>query len=84
MAATFDLQELEAKVRDMYRSVVENQQGELHFEMVRPLAERLGSAAADLFYVAATEAIAPLVITAGRIEVLPGPVDRLSRINPGA
>jgi len=45
---TFDPKELEAKVKAMYRSVAENPHGEFHFEMGRPMAERLGYAPADL------------------------------------
>jgi arsenite methyltransferase len=37
-----DTQELEAKVKDMYRHVAEQPEGSYHFEMGRPLAERLG------------------------------------------
>lgn len=37
-----DTVELEAKVRDMYRAVAEAPDGSYHFEMGRPLAERLG------------------------------------------
>ena len=50
MASTvaFDPKELEAKVKDMYRSVAENPHGEFHFEMGRTLAERLGYPGADL------------------------------------
>jgi arsenite methyltransferase len=40
--AAVDTQELEAKVKDMYRHVAEKPQGKYHFEMGRPLAERLG------------------------------------------
>jgi SAM-dependent methyltransferase len=40
--------ELEDKVKDMYRDVAQNPQGEFHFEMGRGLAERLGYAPADL------------------------------------
>jgi len=40
--ATVDTQELEAKVKDMYRHVAEEPQGDYHFELGRPLAERLG------------------------------------------
>jgi arsenite methyltransferase len=40
--ATVDTQELEAKVKDMYRHVAEEPRGDYHFEMGRPLAERLG------------------------------------------
>jgi SAM-dependent methyltransferase len=42
MATTVDTQELEAKVKDMYRHVAEEPEAEYHFEMGRPLAERLG------------------------------------------
>jgi ubiquinone/menaquinone biosynthesis C-methylase UbiE len=41
-SAAVDTQELEAKVKDMYRHVAEEPQGKYHFEMGRPLAERLG------------------------------------------
>ncbi|WP_159590399.1 methyltransferase domain-containing protein [Chelativorans xinjiangense] len=44
----FDPRDLEAKVKDMYRAVAENPQGEFHFEMGRGLAERLGYPPADL------------------------------------
>jgi arsenite methyltransferase len=40
--ATVDARELEAKVKDMYRHVAEQPEGKYHFEMGRPLAERLG------------------------------------------
>jgi arsenite methyltransferase len=40
--AVVDTQELEAKVRDMYRLVAEEPHGTYHFETGRPLAERLG------------------------------------------
>jgi arsenite methyltransferase len=39
---TVDARELEAKVKDMYRHVAEEPAGAYHFEMGRPLAERLG------------------------------------------
>jgi arsenite methyltransferase len=42
MEATVDTQELEAKVKDMYRHVAEQPQGSYHFELGRSLAERLG------------------------------------------
>jgi len=42
MTATVDTQELEAKVKDMYRHVAEKPDGQYHFELGRPLAERLG------------------------------------------
>jgi arsenite methyltransferase len=41
-AAQPDLQELEFKVKDMYRHVAREPGGAYHFEMGRPLAERLG------------------------------------------
>jgi arsenite methyltransferase len=40
--ATVDARELEAKVKDMYRQVAEEPQGNYHFELGRALAERLG------------------------------------------
>lgn len=55
--ASVDPKELESKVKDMYREVANNPQGEFHFEMGRGLAERLGYAPADLDRVPA-EAIA--------------------------
>ena len=42
MEASVDTRELEAKVKDMYRHVAEQPQGKYHFELGRPLAERLG------------------------------------------
>src|SRR5688572_27145830 len=42
MEASVDTQELEAKVKDMYRHVAQEPQGNYHFELGRPLAERLG------------------------------------------
>ncbi len=42
MEASVDTQELEAKVKDMYRHVAEEPQGKYHFELGRPLAEHLG------------------------------------------
>jgi arsenite methyltransferase len=42
MATTVDTQELEAKVKDMYRHVATEPHGDYHFELGRPLAERLG------------------------------------------
>ena len=44
----FDPEDLESKVKAMYRSVAEDPHGEFHFEMGRALAERLGYAPADL------------------------------------
>src|SRR5262245_56049738 len=43
-----DRAELEGKVIAMYRDVAENPHGDFHFEMGRPLAERLGYRGADL------------------------------------
>ena len=48
MPANVNAQELETKVKDMYRAVATNQHGEFHFEMGRAMAERLGYAATDL------------------------------------
>jgi SAM-dependent methyltransferase len=42
MPTQVDVQELEAKVKDMYRHVAEQPHGAYHFEMGRPLADRLG------------------------------------------
>lgn len=42
MATTVDTEELELKVKDMYRHVAEEPRGDYHFELGRPLAERLG------------------------------------------
>jgi arsenite methyltransferase len=42
MPATVDVQELEAKVKDMYSHVAQEPHGKYHFEMGRGLAERLG------------------------------------------
>ncbi|MEE9250134.1 MAG: methyltransferase domain-containing protein [Alphaproteobacteria bacterium] len=46
--AAVDRQDLESKVKDMYREVAENPRGEFHFELGRALTERLGYAPADL------------------------------------
>ena len=45
MATTVDTQELEAKVKAMYRDVAERPGGDYHFELGRGLAEHLGYAA---------------------------------------
>ena len=42
MAATVDVDELEAKVKDMYRHVAEEPEGDYHFELGRGLAIQLG------------------------------------------
>ena len=47
-AVAFDPNELESKVKAMYRSVAEDPHGEFHFEMGRAMAERLGYPVADL------------------------------------
>ncbi|MCH6575968.1 MAG: methyltransferase domain-containing protein [Bacteroidetes bacterium] len=47
-AATIDKNELEQKVKDMYREVALNPKGEFHFEMGRDLAESLGYSPEDL------------------------------------
>ncbi len=47
-AATIDKDELERKVKDMYREVALNPKGEFHFEMGRDLAARLGYLPEDL------------------------------------
>jgi ubiquinone/menaquinone biosynthesis C-methylase UbiE len=46
--ATVDRTALEGKVKSMYSDVAANPHGEFHFEMGRPMAERLGYAPADL------------------------------------
>lgn len=48
MTATVDTQELEAKVKEMYRDVAEAPHGEYHFELGGRLAERLGYPAGTL------------------------------------
>jgi arsenite methyltransferase len=42
MTVTVDTQELEDKVRRMYRAVATDPRGDFHFELGRALAERLG------------------------------------------
>ena len=46
--ANVDRQDLETKVKDMYRRVAQDPHGDFHFEMGRRLAERLGYAPGDL------------------------------------
>lgn len=48
MAANVNANELEAKVKQMYREVAQNPHGKFHFEMGRAMAERLGYTPADL------------------------------------
>ena len=43
-----DTQELEQRVKEMYREVAETPEGEFHFETGRPLAERLGYPSEEL------------------------------------
>ena len=47
-ANTLDTQELESRVKEMYREVAEHPEKEFHFETGRALAERLGYPAAEL------------------------------------
>ncbi len=42
MTATVDTRQLDSKVKEMYRQVAEEPGGDYHFELGRPLAERLG------------------------------------------
>jgi len=42
MEASVDVRELEERVKDMYRAVASKPDDEYHFEMGRPLADRLG------------------------------------------
>ena len=42
MTVTVDTKELEEKVQRMYRAVATEPHGDYHFELGRPLAERLG------------------------------------------
>jgi len=55
-----DVAELELKVKDMYRHVAESPAGDYHFELGRPLAERLGypAEALDRIPAAAIESFA--------------------------
>lgn len=48
MSITINVEELEQKVKSMYRDVALNPHGEYHFEMGRILAERLGYNPAEL------------------------------------
>jgi len=48
MATQLDTADLETKVKDMYRHVAEQPEGEYHFELGRPLARRLGYPEEDL------------------------------------
>ncbi len=51
MSESLDTQKLEREVKAMYDAVAESADGEFHFEMGRPLAERLGYDPGDLEYV---------------------------------
>ncbi|MEX1141097.1 MAG: methyltransferase domain-containing protein [Thermoleophilaceae bacterium] len=42
MTTTVDIQQLDTKVKEMYRQVAQEPGGDYHFELGRPLAERLG------------------------------------------
>jgi ubiquinone/menaquinone biosynthesis C-methylase UbiE len=48
MSSQVNANELETKVKEMYREVAEHPRGEFHFEMGRAMAERLGYPPADL------------------------------------
>ena len=48
MDQSLDVTELERKVKETYKDVAESPEEEYHFEMGRPLAERLGYSPADL------------------------------------
>jgi ubiquinone/menaquinone biosynthesis C-methylase UbiE len=48
MPEALDTEDLEAQVKDMYRHVATEPQGDYHFELGRSLAERLGYPAEDL------------------------------------
>jgi arsenite methyltransferase len=48
VSRTLDTQELEQRVKDMYREVAEEPEKKFHFETGRPLAERLGYPAVEL------------------------------------
>ncbi len=48
MPITVNVDDLRTRVRSMYRQVAEEPEGEFHFEMGRPLAERLGYAPEEL------------------------------------
>ncbi len=45
---TVDREDLESKVKEMYRQVAQDPKGDFHFEMGRTLTERLGYAPSDL------------------------------------
>ncbi|HEY2929481.1 methyltransferase domain-containing protein [Piscinibacter sp.] len=51
MSTQVDTNDLETKVKAMYREVAENPHGEFHFEMGRAMAERLGYSSADLDHI---------------------------------
>jgi cyclopropane fatty-acyl-phospholipid synthase-like methyltransferase len=48
MATALDVEKLEREVKAVYRDVARTPDGEFHFEMGRPLAERLGYPSEDL------------------------------------
>ena len=47
-AKMLDTQELESRVKEMYREVAEHPEREFHFETGRELAERLGYPSSEL------------------------------------
>jgi hypothetical protein len=47
-AKTLDTQELESRVKEMYREVAEHPEREFHFETGRELADRLGYPSSEL------------------------------------
>ena len=74
MEAAVDTQELEAKVKDMYRNVAEEPGADYHFEMGRPLAERLGypSEVLDQIPAGAIESFAGVGYFFGLADLRPG------------
>lgn len=48
MVTALDVEKLEYEVKAVYRGVTQTPDGEFHFEMGRPLAERLGYLSEDL------------------------------------
>jgi arsenite methyltransferase len=48
MTTTLNVEKLEREVKGVYQAVAEAPDGELHFEMGRPLAEKLGYSTTEL------------------------------------
>jgi hypothetical protein len=71
---TVDAAALEAKVKEMYRLVAEAPQGDYHFELGRPLADRLGYDAEVLngIPVAAVSSFAGVGFVFGLAQLQPG------------